>query len=72
MLTATLSTLLLASGITVTLPEETKVSGSEMKLGDIAVITGEDESLVERAKQLGLGYAPAPGYHRTLRQWKLQ
>lgn len=68
----TLATLLLASGITVTLPEQTKVSGTDMKLGDIAVVRGEDAELVEQVKAINLGYAPAPGYHRTLRQWKLQ
>lgn len=64
-------TLALGANLTVTLPDETKVSGAEMKLGDVAVVEGEDQELVQRAKDLVLGYAPAPGYHRTLRQWKL-
>ena len=68
----TLATLLLATGITVTLPEQTKVSGTDMKLGDIAVVRGDDAELVEQIRGLNLGYAPAPGYHRTFRQWKLQ
>jgi flagella basal body P-ring formation protein FlgA len=66
------ATLLLATGITVTLPEQTKVSGTDMKLGDIAVVRGDDADLVAQVSGLNLGYAPAPGYHRTFRQWKLQ
>jgi len=68
----TLAAILLATGITVTLPEQTKVSGTDMKLGEIAVVRGDDAELVEQIRGLNLGYAPAPGYHRTFRQWKLQ
>jgi flagella basal body P-ring formation protein FlgA len=67
-----LAALLLSTGITVTLPEQTMVTGTDMKLGDVAVVRGDDEALVAQVRGLNLGYAPAPGYHRTLRQWKLQ
>ena len=68
----TLAALLLSTGITVTLPEQTTVSGTDMKLGDIALVRSDDEALAEQVRGLNLGYAPAPGYNRTLRQWKLQ
>lgn len=68
----TLAMLLLGAGATITLPAEAKVSGTEMELGDIAAVTSEDQELLAELQTFDLGYAPAPGYHRTLRMWKIQ
>lgn len=61
-----LGTLLLTTGVTITLPQEVTVQGTELTVGAIATVTGEDIELVRRIEALSLGYAPAPGYSRLL------
>jgi flagella basal body P-ring formation protein FlgA len=64
-------TLLLLSNVTVQLPSEATVQGSEMTLGQIATIQGTDPADVARVEGLALGYAPSPGYSRVVQRWKL-
>jgi flagellar basal body P-ring formation protein FlgA len=66
-----LPTLLLA-GVTITLPEEAFVLGSEISLGEIATIEGAKPAQLERLEAFQLGYAPSPGYSRALQDWKIQ
>ena len=54
------------SGVTVTLPVETKVKGTEIELGELALVAGLDGELVAKVRALELGYAPAPGFSRLL------
>lgn len=61
-----LASLLLASGLSISLPADARVRGTELRLGDFAKVVGEDADLVERARSYALGYAPAPGYSRLL------
>jgi|SRR5262245_17255155 len=56
----------LLSGVTVTLPVEAKVKGTEIELGELCLVAGLDGELVERVRALELGYAPAPGFSRLL------
>ena len=56
----------MASGVTVTLPVEAKVRGTEIELGEVAQVAGLDAELIERVRALELGYAPAPGFSRLL------
>jgi len=58
--------LLLAGGVHVTLHPEATVRGTEIVLAQVATIEGDDAAEVERVRGLKLGYAPAPGYSRTL------
>ena len=58
-------TALLLGGLTVTLPESVTVKGSEVELAEVAQLSG-DPALVARAEEISLGWAPAPGYQRTL------
>jgi flagella basal body P-ring formation protein FlgA len=58
-------TALLVGGLTVTLPDAVTVKGSEIELAEVAQLSG-DPALVTRARELSLGWAPAPGYQRTL------
>jgi flagella basal body P-ring formation protein FlgA len=60
--------LALTGGITVTLPAAQSVAGTELELGAVATVTGTDQALVERARKVRLGYAPAPGYSRVLQR----
>ncbi|MFT4540792.1 MAG: flagella basal body P-ring formation protein FlgA [Planctomycetota bacterium] len=58
--------LILATGtLTVDLSGRADVTGTEVRLAEIAAITGEPE-LVNHAGQLSLGYSPAPGFSRLL------
>ncbi len=57
---------LLLGGISVVLPMETKVRGTELTLGDVAAVSGDDAGLVAAARRIPLGYAPAPGYSRVI------
>ena len=66
-----LATLLL-SNITVTLPAEASVEGSEITLGQIATITGADPEEVARIAAIELGYAPSPGFTRVVQGWKVE
>jgi flagella basal body P-ring formation protein FlgA len=62
---------LLAGGATVTLNAEARVRGAEIELGEVATIACADAALAERLGALSLGWAPAPGYARTLRADRL-
>jgi hypothetical protein len=57
---------LFLGGVTVTLHPQAKVRGTEIELGAVAAVSGEDAALVARVRGLRLGYAPAPGYSRLL------
>ena len=63
------STLLLlcAGGVSITLPAEATSSGLEISVAEIAQVEGDDDAEVARVRAASLGYAPAPGYHRTMR-----
>ncbi len=54
------------SGLTITLPPESKSRGTEIELGEVAQVSGLDAELVERVRALELGYAPAPGFSRLV------
>ena len=58
--------LLLWAGVTITLPAETKVAGTELSLGAVAKVECDDAALSARVQGLSLGYAPAPGFSRVL------
>jgi len=62
----TITTLLAASTLTIGFPMEATVQGTEIELGEVAAVVGEDPALVARARSIELGYAPAPGYTRLL------
>jgi flagella basal body P-ring formation protein FlgA len=61
-----LLTLLLVGGVKITLHGEATVRGTEISLAQVATVEGDDAAEVERVRSLKLGYAPAPGYSRTL------
>lgn len=67
----TLTILTLAAGAKVTFPPEAEVRGTEIRLGQIAEITGDVET-VARLEAFSLGYAPSPGYVRILRAWRIE
>jgi len=67
-----LITMLLQGDVTVTLPMEAHVRGTEVELGEIAEISGGDASVAASLRALGLGYAPAPGYSRLFAAKKIQ
>jgi flagella basal body P-ring formation protein FlgA len=54
------------SGVTVTLPLRSEVRGTEIELGEVALVTGLDAEEVEVVRAFDLGYAPAPGFSRLL------
>lgn len=54
-------------GITVELPSASSSKGLEISVSEVAKVTGDDAATVELVEAASLGYAPAPGYHRTLR-----
>ncbi len=60
--------LLVAGGLTIHLPEQKEVRGTELWLGSVATVQGQDVDLVARARDLSLGHVPAPGYSRLLRR----
>jgi flagella basal body P-ring formation protein FlgA len=62
----------LLSGVTVTLPVEARVQGTEIELGEVAQVAGLDGELVARVRALELGYAPAPGFSRLLTADRIQ
>lgn len=57
---------LLLSSVTVTLPMEATVRGTEVELGEVATIEGAEPDVLARLASVELGYAPAPGYSRLL------
>lgn len=63
------STLLLlcTGGVSIVLPAEASSTGLEISVEEIATVKGDDAAEVERVRAASLGYAPAPGFHRTLR-----
>ncbi len=58
--------LTLASSVTVDLPMEAHVNGTEIELGEVAQVLGTDPEAVRLVESIELGYAPAPGYSRLL------
>ena len=67
-----LLTTLLVAGVTVMLPAEATVLGSEITLGEIAKISGAQPDELARLQGYTLGYAPSPGYSRVLQDWKIE
>jgi flagella basal body P-ring formation protein FlgA len=63
--------LLLFGGVTVDLPAEAHVESTELTLGQVATVRGDDLEEVARVEGLTLGYAPSPGYSRVIERWKL-
>jgi flagella basal body P-ring formation protein FlgA len=57
---------LLLAGLTVSLSPQAMVRGTEITLGEIAMISGGTPEEVALVSQVHLGYAPAPGYSRLL------
>lgn len=60
------ASILIATGLTVVLPSESRVRGTELTLGAIAVVQSDDAELALRVRGFALGYAPAPGYSRLI------
>lgn len=58
--------LTLLGGVVVELPPSAKVRGTELRLGDVATIRGDDEALVRMVSNHVLGQTPSPGYARQL------
>ena len=63
--------LLITTGITVSLPATVEVKGTELTIGAIAQVSGENADLVARVEAMSLGYAPAPGFSRLLDQQRV-
>jgi flagella basal body P-ring formation protein FlgA len=61
-----LASILLATGITVVLPTEVRVRGTDLALGAVATVQADDAALALRVGEFALGYAPAPGYSRLI------
>jgi flagella basal body P-ring formation protein FlgA len=57
---------LFLSGVTVVLPMEASARGTEVTLGEIAELRGDDAAEVARVAAVDLGYAPSPGFSRLL------
>jgi len=66
MFLALLTTLLGGGSVTITVPVEAKVKGTEIELGEVAQVTGLDGELVSKVRAFELGYAPAPGFSRLM------
>ncbi|MFT7669347.1 MAG: flagella basal body P-ring formation protein FlgA [Planctomycetota bacterium] len=62
---------LLLSGVAITLPSKALVDGTEITLGQIAAVTGDDPEEVAKIRSLELGYAPSPGFSRVVEAWKI-
>lgn len=58
--------LTLLGGVVVELPPSVKVRGTELRLGDVATVRGDDEALVRMVREHVLGQTPSPGYARQL------
>jgi flagella basal body P-ring formation protein FlgA len=63
---------LLLGGVTVTLPATAEARGTELSLGAVCQVAGDDPAEVARVAALSLGYAPAPGYTRLFEAWRLR
>jgi hypothetical protein len=62
---------MLFGGVTVVLPAESTVRGTEVSLGEVALVSGPDAAQVERVRAFDLGYTPTPGYSRVVRRERL-
>lgn len=60
------------AGVTVAFPMEASVRGTEIHLGDIATVTGDDPELVEQVAASRLGAAPTPGYSRLFHSIRVE
>ncbi len=60
-----------APQVTLTLAAEAQVRGTEIRVGDVAVLDGDAE-LVAKLADAHLGYAPSPGFNRLLQGWRLE
>jgi len=60
-----LSSSLLLFGVTIHLPMEAHVGGTEITVGEIAKVEGPSHE-VERVEAFTVGYAPAPGFSRLI------
>lgn len=58
-------------GVTVVLPAESTVRGTEVSLGEVARVSGPDAAQVDRVRAFDLGYSPTPGYTRVVRRERL-
>jgi flagella basal body P-ring formation protein FlgA len=63
---------LFLSGVTVVLPMEAPARGTELTLGAIAEVRGDDVQEVERVRAYELGSTPAPGFTRLLHAHRLR
>jgi flagellar basal body P-ring formation protein FlgA len=54
------------SHVTVRVAAETRARGERLTLGDVAEVTGSDQEVVTRLRQVALGYAPGVGVVREL------
>ncbi len=69
---ATFTSLLLA-GVTIVLPMDATVRGTEIELGEIATsITGADQETLEILEALQIDRAPNPGFSRTIDRNKIR
>jgi flagella basal body P-ring formation protein FlgA len=67
-----LTLLTLAAGsLRVELAPTAAVRGTELDVAAVARVTGDDQAAVAAAREALLGYAPAPGYSRTVERWQL-
>jgi flagella basal body P-ring formation protein FlgA len=65
---ALLVALVSAGGLRVELSAQASVRGTDIRLGEIASVSGADAATLARLSDYELGYAPAPGYSRFLRR----
>ncbi len=45
---------------------------ADLRLGDVAKVSGDDALEVERVRDIDLRYVPSPGYSRLLHRARLQ
>lgn len=57
--------------VTVVLPAEAEVSGTSLRLDDVASVLTADPALAAAVAATDLGYAPAPGYSRLLQNHQI-
>jgi flagella basal body P-ring formation protein FlgA len=57
--------------VTVILPLEARVDGTQIELGAIAEVRCENPQVAERVAATSLGYAPSPGYSRLLQNHEI-
>lgn len=72
LLSAPVATVTTDNVVTVSLPLEASILGSEMTLGEIAEVQGDDANDVESVEAFTLGYSPAPGYSRVIQRWRVE